>query len=158
MPWICPLVTPAPSGDLVRPARALLSSLFPGAPRYDLLLADECRRLLARPGTIGEERALNGGLVPAHYDSGDAPRLLEAYVGDHPPEEIAAEGVTRNVPALGRFMEVAALSNGQIANYTSTARECGVSAPTVSSYFGKLEETLVGGLLQPFARRGRLGI
>ena len=98
------------------------------------------------PG-IDLECALNRGLVPAHYDSGDAPRRLEAYVGDHLREEIAAEGVTRNVPAFGRFMQVAALSNGQIVNYSSIARECGVSAPTVSSYFEILEETLVGRLL-----------
>jgi predicted AAA+ superfamily ATPase len=100
-------------------------------------------------------QALNRGLVPSHYVSSDAPRLLEAYVGDYLREEIVAEGVTRNIPAFGKFMEVAALSNGEIISFANIARECGVSAPTVRSYFEILEETLVGRFVRPVARRGR---
>jgi len=101
------------------------------------------------------ERALNRGLLPSHYDSDDAARLLEAYVGDYLREEIAAEALTRNVPAFGRFLEVAALANGEIVNYTNIARECGVSSPTVRTYFEILEDTLIGRFVRPAAKRGR---
>jgi predicted AAA+ superfamily ATPase len=101
------------------------------------------------------ERALNRGLLPPHYDSDDAARLLEAYVGEYLREEIAAEALTRNVPAFGRFLEVAALANGEIVSYANIARECGVSAPTVRTYFEILEDTLVGRFLRPTSKRGR---
>lgn len=101
------------------------------------------------------EKALTRGLIPSHYLSDNALQLLEAYVGDYLREEIVAEGVTRNIPAFGKFMEVAALCNGEVVNFTNIARECGVSAPTVRSYFEILEETLVGRFVQPIARRGR---
>jgi predicted AAA+ superfamily ATPase len=100
-------------------------------------------------------RALNRGLLPPHYDSDVAPRLLDAYVGDYLRTEIAAEGITRNIPAFGRFLEVAALANGEIVSFANIARECGVSAPTVRSYFEILEDTLIGRFIPPFAKRGR---
>ena len=41
-------------------------------------------------------------------------------------------------------MEVAAISDGEMVNYTKIASECGVSAKTVKEYFSILQETLVG--------------
>jgi predicted AAA+ superfamily ATPase len=101
------------------------------------------------------QRALNRGLLPPHYDSEDAAQLLEAYVGKYLREEIAAEALTRNIPAFGRFLEVAALANGEIVNYANIARDCGVSALTVRTYFEILEDTLVGRFVRPASRRGR---
>lgn len=68
-------------------------------------------------------------------------------------EEIAAEGLVRNLPAFGRFLEAAAFSNGGIVNSAAIARECGVSAPTVRQYFEILSDTLVGRFLPAFRRR-----
>lgn len=101
------------------------------------------------------QAALNRGLLPRHYRSGSAHRLLEAYVGDYLREEIAAEALTRNVPAFSRFLEVAALSNGELINFQNVASECGVSAPTVKEYFQILEDTLVGQRLEGFRRRAK---
>jgi len=89
-------------------------------------------------------QALNRGLLPRHYQSAHATRLHAAYVGDYLKEEIAAEGVTRNVPIFSRFLEVAALANGEAVNLANIARECGVSAPTVREYFQILVDTLLG--------------
>jgi predicted AAA+ superfamily ATPase len=74
-------------------------------------------------------------------------------VGDYLKEEILAEALTRNIPAFTRFLEVAALSNGEIVNYTNIARECGVSGPTVKEYFQILEDTLIGKPLPAFQKR-----
>jgi uncharacterized protein len=76
-------------------------------------------------------------------------------VGEYLREEIAAEALTRNVPAFGRFLEVAALANGEIVNYANIARECSVSAPTVRTYFEILEDTLIGRFVRPASKRGR---
>ena len=65
-------------------------------------------------------------------------------------EEIAAEALTRNVPAFGRFLEVAAIANGEMVNYPNIASECGVSAPTVKEYFQIIEDTLIGKMLPAF--------
>lgn len=89
-------------------------------------------------------RALNNGLLPRHYLSRSPGKLLEAYVGDYLKEEIVAEAATRNIPAFNRFLEVAAISNGEMINFNNIASECGVSAPTVKGYFQILEDTLIG--------------
>lgn len=98
-------------------------------------------------------KALNAGMVPRHYDSAHPNRLIQSYVGDYLKEEIVAEALTRNIPAFTRFLEIAAISNGQIVNYTNIARECGVSAPTVKEYFQILEDTLIGRHLPVFQKR-----
>lgn len=98
-------------------------------------------------------KALNSGLIPRHYDRPNSERLIQSYIGDYLREEIAAEALIRNISAFSRFLEVAALSNGQIINYTNIARECGVSSPTVKEYFQILEDTLIGKTLPAFRKR-----
>lgn len=99
------------------------------------------------------EAALNSGLMPRHYASPNARRMMQSYVDDYLREEIAAEALTRNVPAFSRFMEVAALCNGETLNYQNIARECGVSSPTVKEYFQILEDTRLGRFLPSFSKR-----
>lgn len=99
------------------------------------------------------QKALNHGLLPRHYLNTQPGKLLEAYVGDYLKEEIAVEAVTRNIPAFSRFLEVAALSNGEMINFLNIASDCGVSAHTVKGYFQILEDTLIGRFLPAFRRR-----
>jgi predicted AAA+ superfamily ATPase len=80
---------------------------------------------------------------------------MQSYVGDYLKEEILAEALTRNIPAFSRFLEVAALSNGELINYQNIARECGVSAPTVKEYYQILVDTLVGRYLPAFRKRSK---
>ena len=101
------------------------------------------------------ERALNAGLLPRHYQSSNPHQLLQAYVGDYLKEEIAAEALTRNIPAFSRFLQIAALTNGELTKYNNIASECGVSAPTVKEYFNILEDTLIGRMLPAFRRRAK---
>jgi predicted AAA+ superfamily ATPase len=101
------------------------------------------------------ETALNRGLLPRHYQSPHAHRLVESYVGDYLREEVVAEALTRNIPAFGRFLEVAGLANGELVNYANMASECGVSAPTVKEYFQILEDTLVGRMLPAYRERAK---
>ncbi len=59
----------------------------------------------------------------------------------------------RDIPAFGRFLEVAALTNGEMVIYTNIATDAGVSVPTVKAYFQILEETLLGRYLPSFQKR-----
>ncbi len=101
------------------------------------------------------DRALNHGLLPPHYLSNSPRRLLRGYVGDYLREEIVAEALIRNVQAFSRFLDVAALSNGELINYTNIASDCGVSSPTVKEYYQILVDTLVGNYLPAFRKRAK---
>lgn len=59
-------------------------------------------------------------------------------------EEVAAEGLVRNVPVFSEFLNVAALSDSELVNFSTIARDCGVSSHTVKGYVGILEDTLLG--------------
>lgn len=97
-------------------------------------------------------KACNNGMLPRHYLVENPTNRLDAYVGDYLQQEIRAEALTRNLNTFIRFMEVAALSNGEILNYNNIASECGISAPTVKEYFSILEETLIGYTIPAFTR------
>lgn len=96
------------------------------------------------------ERALNYGTIPPHYTAKNPIRRLQAYIDDYIQQEIVAESVLRNLTAFTRFLEVAALSDTEIVNYTNIAAECGVSAKTVKEYFAILEETMFGFMLPAY--------
>ncbi len=88
-------------------------------------------------------KAINRGLVPSIYFSDAPDDDLKSYVGDYLKEEIAYESYTRNIPAFSRFLEVAALSNGQMINYTTLGNEAQLSRSTVIEYFQILKDTLI---------------
>ena len=90
------------------------------------------------------DRAVNYGTIPPHYLARNPWRLLAAYIDVYLKEEIKEEALVRNLDAFQRFLEVAALTDGEIINNINIAQECGVHATTVSSYFDILEDTLIG--------------
>ncbi|OGT44814.1 MAG: hypothetical protein A3E82_00085 [Gammaproteobacteria bacterium RIFCSPHIGHO2_12_FULL_38_11] len=101
---------------------------------------------------IDFEKIMISGLLPAHYLSIDPIQELRSYIADYLKEEIAAEAVVQNIPAFSEFLKVAALTTGELLNYTNVARESGVSAKVVRSYFQILEDTLLGFRLAPWKR------
>ena len=121
------------------------------AVRYEL------RGLTA--GETGEDfdldRVLNCGCLPNVYQSDRPRRLLDAYIADYLREEVAAEGLVRNLPAFSDFLGAAALSDGEPVNYSNIARDCGVSGPTAKAHFGILEDTLLARWLPRWRRRAK---
>ena len=123
------------------------------------LLGGRAWRLELHPLTWSEipefdlVRALNHGLVPAHYDAANPRRALGGYVDDYLKEEVFDEGLTRNVPAFSRFFDALAFCHGELLNYSNIARDCGVDSKTVREYFRILVDTLLGCFVEPFARR-----
>jgi len=86
-------------------------------------------------------RALNAGLIPSIYFSDDPKADLSTYVGNYLTLEIAAEALTRNIPAFTRFLTVAALCNATIINFTNVANDAQVKRTTVYEYFEILKDT-----------------
>ncbi|MSP63719.1 MAG: ATP-binding protein [Myxococcales bacterium] len=89
-------------------------------------------------------RALRYGGLPSIYLSDHPAEDLRSYGGDYLREEIAHEGLTRNIPAFSRFLEVAALCNGRILNHTKIASDAQVPRTTVHEYLAILRDTLLG--------------
>jgi len=108
-------------------------------------------------GELGREfdldRMLNHGYLPRIYEASRPSRLLNAYVADYLKEEVAAEGLVRNLPTFSEFLDVASLSDGEIVNFSNIARECGVSSHTTKSHFQILEDTLLGRWLPAYRKR-----
>jgi predicted AAA+ superfamily ATPase len=98
-------------------------------------------------------RALNRGMIPAHYLREGYRKSLQAYVGDYLKEEVFAEGLTRNIPAFSRFFEAMGYSHGELTNYANIARDCGIDAKTVKEYYQILVDTLLGTTLAPYKKR-----
>jgi predicted AAA+ superfamily ATPase len=90
------------------------------------------------------DRAVQNGMIPRHYMVPDATKRLKGYVEGYLNEEIREEGEVRQLDAFERFMEVAAISDGAMLNYSNIASDCGVSVKTVQSYFQILYDTLIG--------------
>lgn len=90
------------------------------------------------------QHAVSYGMLPPHYLAKNPQRRLSAYIDVYLKEEIKEEALVRNLNAFQRFLEVAALTDGEMVNYNNIAQDCGVSANTVSCYFDILEDTLLG--------------
>lgn len=99
-------------------------------------------------------KAINQGMLPRHYiaDSNTSWRRIQAYVSVYLKEEIKAEALVRNLQAFSRFMEVAALSDGEMINYSNIANDCGIDSKTVKEYFTILQDTLVGYMIPAYTK------
>jgi predicted AAA+ superfamily ATPase len=99
-------------------------------------------------------RALNQGLLPAHYlEDKNYKKSLTAYVQDYLKEEVFNEGLVRNIPAFSRFFDAIGYSHGELTNYSNIARDCGVDAKTVREYYQILVDTLLAARIEPFKKR-----
>lgn len=122
------------------------------------LLGGRAWRYNMTPLTLSEtsgfdlEQVVVSGLLPPHFLSSDPVRDLRSYVADYLKEEIAAEAVVQHIPAFAEFLRVAAITSGELLNYTNVGRETGVSAKVVRSYFQILEDTLLGFRVSPWRR------
>ncbi|GAB6011729.1 AAA family ATPase [Viscerimonas tarda] len=97
-------------------------------------------------------RAINNGMLPRHYLIENAWKRLQAYVGIYLQEEIKAEALVRNLGSFNRFLQAAALTNGEMVNYQNIATDCGVSAITIKEYFSILEDTMIGYMIPAFRK------
>ena len=97
-------------------------------------------------------KAVNNGMLPRHYLVNEPWNRLEGYIGNYLQQEIEAEAMTRNLNSFSRFLEAAAITDGEMVNYNNIATDCGMSANTVKGYFEILQDTMIGYMLPAFGK------
>ncbi|MHB8838000.1 MAG: ATP-binding protein [Gemmatimonadaceae bacterium] len=100
---------------------------------------------------------LRFGMLPSvRAEPALAVDILDAYVSTYLREEIQQEALTKDFGAFSRFLEVAAISNGQVVNVAGTARDAGVTRMTVARYYQVLVDTLIGFWLPAWQSKARI--
>jgi len=126
------------------------------------LLAGRARQLTMHPLTAQEQledfdlvKTLQYGQLPTVKTASDPKEYLSSYVNTYLREEVQQEGLTRNIQAFHRFLEVASFSHGQMLNLSSIAREVGVDQKVIAGYFDILEDLLIAWRLPIFKKRAK---
>jgi len=94
-------------------------------------------------------KALSFGSIPKVYSlllenkEQEAREVLSTYVTSYLKEEIQQEGISRNIGAFHRFLEVSAQYNAQVVVIQNISTASQVPRSTVASYFDILEDTLL---------------
>ncbi len=101
------------------------------------------------------KRALQWGTLPALMHESDPKAYLESYVRLYLKEEVQQEGLTRNIGAFRRFLEIASYSQAQPLVVTNVARDAQVDRKVVEDYFLILEDLLLSTRLPVFSRRAK---
>ncbi|TVQ20062.1 MAG: ATP-binding protein [Spirochaetaceae bacterium] len=130
------------SGSSARRLKAAGTNLLGGRARtrnFHPFVWPELREL-----DFSLDRVMERGLIPPHWLSGSPDEDLAAYVDTYLKEEIAAEGLARNLPAFARFLQTAAATNARMLNYSNVAGDAQVPRQTVKDWFGILIDTLLG--------------
>lgn len=106
---------------------------------------------------VGLDDMLATGCLPmVRKDPDAAIDILDAYVSTYLREEVQQEALTKDIGGFARFLEVAALCNGQVVNIAGVARDAGVARPTVARHFEVLVDTLLGTWLPAWRPRARI--
>ncbi len=105
------------------------------------------------------ETALKYGTLPAvATETNNAGRidLLDSYVENYLAQEIRAEALVKRLDSFTRFLDVAAIANGQVTNTSALSRDAAVARPTVQGYFEILVDTLIGVFLPAWRPRAKV--
>jgi predicted AAA+ superfamily ATPase len=108
---------------------------------------------------VGVDDLLSFGCLPdirTEQNRNNRIDILEAYGSTYLTEEIRAEALVKNLASFTRFLEVAALMNGQVVNIAAIARDAGVPRPTVQGFFDVLVDTLIATWLPAFRPHARV--
>src|SRR3990167_5862960 len=65
------------------------------------------------------------------------------------------EGLTRNVSAFSRFLEIASFSQGATINASAIASEVGINRQVIQNYFSILKDLLLAHWLPAFTKRAK---
>jgi len=88
-------------------------------------------------------------------DEEDPHEFLRSYTETYLKEEVAAEGLVRNIGPFAQFLDIAAANDGETVNFNNIARECSVSVKTVQQYYQILEDTFLAIKLPAWSKSER---
>lgn len=95
------------------------------------------------------------GMLPPAWNDPDPEGFLDDYISTYLQDEIASEGVTRNLPGFGSFLQVAAMQSGEQLNYSNMANDIGMSRQSIANWYQVLEDTLLGFQLPPWKKSSK---
>ena len=99
------------------------------------------------------DHALKFGMLPDVWNEPEhSVGILTACTDTYLREEVL-QGLVKNLGSFSRFLEVAALMNGQIVNVASIATDAQVARQTVQGYFDILRDTLIATEIPAFRPR-----
>lgn len=104
------------------------------------------------------KNSLRFGHLPYVYSKNNEQAIqdyLEAYTQTYLREEVMQEGLTRNVGAFSRFLEVASFSQGGVLNMSEIARETSINRKVIEDYFQILEDLLLAQRVPVFTKRAK---
>ena len=99
--------------------------------------------------------SLRFGTLPAIYKEENKKKYLDSYVTTYILQEVLQEGLTKNLPAFNRFLQVASFSQGSVLNTSNIAKECAISRKVVENYFSILDDLLMAYFLPPFTKKAK---
>lgn len=98
------------------------------------------------------DRILTYGMLPSVFLSEEPDEVLDDYINVYLQEEIAGEGLVRQLPKFERFLEAAALTNSQGINYSNIASDVMMSRDSIREWYGILHDTMIGFAIPPYTR------
>lgn len=98
------------------------------------------------------DRILTYGMLPSVFLSEEPDEVLDDYINVYLQEEIAGEGLVRQLPKFERFLEAAALTNSQEINYSNIASDVMMSRDSIREWYGILYDTMIGFAIPPYTR------
>ena len=102
--------------------------------------------------SIKLEDIFRHGMIPSIFDSSNADDKLYSYTETYLKDEIASEGLVRNVPIFTSFLAFAAKTNTQIINFSNLANDSGTKRQVITNWYDILIDTLVGYKVEPWAK------
>jgi predicted AAA+ superfamily ATPase len=138
------------SGSSARKLKRGKANLLPGR-----VLVYEMGGLCAKELSyqVDTNRALCYGFLPEPYfetDNKVTEKLLESYSAVYLKEEIQAESILRNIQGFARFLNVLAISSGQLLDLSKTSSKAKVSRTSSARFVEILEDTLIAQRIDSF--------
>lgn len=101
------------------------------------------------------KRALEIGMLPLVEQTPHPKEVLSAYAGMYLKEEVAAEGLVRQIGDFARFLEIISFSHASQINLANIARECEIPRKTIENYLQILQDLLLAFTIQIFTYRAQ---
>ncbi|OFZ79293.1 MAG: ATPase [Bdellovibrionales bacterium RIFOXYD1_FULL_53_11] len=101
------------------------------------------------------DHALKWGMLPRVWTHDNPSDFLATYVHTFLKEEVFAEGLTRNLHAFSRFLEICSFSQAQPLSMANIAKDVDIDPKVVAGYFELLEDMLLGIRLPVFSRKAK---
>ena len=119
-----------------------------------LLTGSSARRLKEQGVNLlgGRAGKMNLQLLPSVFLSDTPDDVLDDYINVYLQEEIAGEGLVRQLPKFERFLEVAALTNAEEINYSNIASDVMMSRGSITEWYGILYDTMIGFSVPPYTK------